>query len=185
VNPVAVALGVSVLGWKGALLGAAWLAVRHAVRRRPRVAALADDEIDTLALVTLIAVRAGLSVPASLDRAAEALGERHRAAVTPVLRRARAVGLATALASDPGPLRPMSAGLARSMLAGSSPVPALSEFLARRRSEARARALAEARTLPVRLSGPVSLLLLPGFLGVVVAPGILAEIESFLAGVAP
>jgi hypothetical protein len=58
----------------------------------------------------------------------------------------------------------------------------LDAFIVTSEEEERARVLERIRTLPVRLIIPLALLLLPGFVLVVVAPGVVETLGGLLEG---
>jgi hypothetical protein len=178
-----VAVAVSLVGWRGAaLVAVVAVAGRWRVRRG---GPLDGPGVDAVSLVVLTGVRAGLSVALALEEAARVLGEPVAEDLRGVLRRARREGLGPALAATTGRLAPLTVILARSAVTGAAPGPALAGLLESRRSEERARMLESARTLPVRLLVPISLLLLPGLVALAMGPALADQLDWLVGGVLP
>jgi Flp pilus assembly protein TadB len=75
-------------------------------------------------------------------------------------------------------LAPLLATLANSERSGAPVGPALGRLAASTRAQARRRAMARARTVPVRLLFPLVFLVLPAFLLLTVAPVVLASLAE-------
>lgn len=113
---------------------------------------------------------AGRVIPAPFaDRLAAVVGATHRG-----LSLAEALD-AEAVASPV--LQPLLVVLAASERSGAPAEAALRRLAAGIRADARRRALARARTVPVRLLFPLVLLVLPAFLLLTVAPVVLASLS--------
>jgi pilus assembly protein TadC len=153
---------------------AAALRARRGRSRRP-----AGDVLE-LGRLLLLALSAGLPTAAAFSLAAGRLGGPVAGEVDDLLRRARARGLAAALADTAGPLGELASRLARAHLSGASVQQAVEAFLHVRLADERARRLERARSLPVKLIVPVSLLLLPGFVLLVFGPTFLDQIVGLL-----
>lgn len=141
------------------------------VRRRRRNRPDPGSALD-LGRMLLVGLASGLTVQAALELAGSELGGPTKAAVDDLLRRASASGLAAALAETEGILDVLAAHLARAQVTGAPVFDAVAAFVERAESEERSRRLRKAKTLPIRLIVPVSLLLLPGFLLLVMGPAI-------------
>ncbi|MDX1468930.1 MAG: type II secretion system F family protein [Acidimicrobiia bacterium] len=121
-------------------------------------------------IVLLIEIRSGRSVLAALRRAGE------RVAGWPELGRVARVaeisGPEAAIETAGPELRPVLAQLVRAHRSGASLDHTVRRLLEEDLAEERARNLARARTLPVRLMLPVTLLMLPGLVLLLYAPSI-------------
>jgi pilus assembly protein TadC len=91
-------------------------------------------------------------------------------------------GLVTALQYADDGLRPVVAQLARAQRSGASLSGAVRKMLESELAADKARRIARARTLPVRLMVPVTLLMLPGLVLALYAPSLLGMFED-LTGV--
>jgi len=171
-------------GWRGVLATLLWLAVRT-LRPRRAIEALTDREVDDLAALLVIGLGASRTLAGALEESSLQLGEPVRSEVDDLLRRARLKGLASALAETAGPLSPLAAQLTRAQLSGAPMVDAVSAFLQTRRSVVRAGLLESARTLPVRLIVPVTLLLLPGFVLLLMGPFVVEQIGQLVGSSIP
>lgn len=164
--------GLVIAGPLGAVVGGAvpWL-----VSRVPRRAAPPPGTRLVL-MVLLVEVRSGLSVLAALQSAASLL------AGHPALRRAARVatvsGLTSAISVAGPELRPVLAQLARAQVSGASIAGALRAMLERDLAAERARRIAVARSLPVRLMIPVTMLMLPGLVLLLYGPSLLRLFEE-------
>jgi Flp pilus assembly protein TadB len=172
-----------VFGWQGLVVAIGAAALRRMRRRRAR--SEPTSGLDTVALMVLSGVRAGLSLSEALSIAASLAGPPLGGELETVIRRARLHGLGPALAEASGRVAPLALLLARSTVTGTSPGPALVAFLDERRSVERARLLQEARTLPVRLAVPVALLILPGATAVALGPALAGQIDWLTGGLRP
>jgi hypothetical protein len=170
------AVGVVIAGPLGAALGAVIPHMLRRVRERPAP----DPAITLVLLLLLVQLRSGLSVLASLVEVSDALpGYR---SLRTVARVARVSGLMVALPHADDELRPVVAQLSRAQRSGASLTGSVRRMLEERLAADRARRIARARTLPVRLMIPVTLLMLPGLILLLYAPSLLAMFED-LTGV--
>lgn len=169
-------LGLIVAGPVGGIV-AGLLPIAWRRLRRPR-----HPEIPTtlVLLLLLVELRSGLSVLAALTNASDALHE-HKGLRT-VCRVARVSGLVAALPYGDERLRPIVAQLARAQRSGASLSGAVRRMLDSELAQDRSRRIARARTLPVRLMIPVTLLMLPGLILLLYAPSLLKMFED-LTGV--
>jgi len=170
----AVAVGVAVLllflapiAGVLALLGlGAWVVGRRVLRPRIR-----EDDEAQLAELAALGLTAGLTFPAAVTAATEAVPGTESAR----LRRAGRIQ------ADPASVPSEDPGLflvARRALATGAPLaPAVSGYATALRNEERSRQLTAARRLPVKLLFPLALLILPGFLLLTVGPAVLGSIE--------
>lgn len=172
---------LTVLGWPGLLVGVAVLHYRRRPRRRRRRGRSETDLIE-LCRIVRVGLAGGLNLVGSLEMAGERVDPSLGMEVEALLRRGRIDGIAQTLVTTQGRLQPLTAQLSRAQVTGAPLGPALDALLARLESEARGRSLERIRSMPVKLIVPVSLLLLPGFVLVVVAPSALDQIGSLLGG---
>lgn len=160
-------VGLVLAGPVGALLGG--LAALVAPRLRPK----RDDPGQTrlILLLLLVELRSGLSVLSSLQQVSKALPDHAR--LRRVSRVGTVSGLTAAIDHAPPDLRPVVAQLARAQRSGSSLAQTVRHLLERDLADERAERLARARSLPVRLMIPVTLLMLPGLVLMIYAPALL------------
>ncbi len=102
-----------------------------------------------------------------------------------MLRQARRSGLARALGGCSGRGARFYLLLARAQTTGASIAGAVASFVDERRQEDRARSLEAARKLPVKLTIPLALLILPGFVALTVGPSVLTTVRSIFGPVVP
>lgn len=173
---VGASLGVVVAGPFGALVGGliplAWK--RFSRRRAP------DPPLTLVLLLLLVELRSGLSVLAALIEVSDSI-PRHQS-LRRVARVARVSGLVAAIPYGDDVLRPVIAQLARAQRSGASLSGAVRRMLETELAADRSRRVARARTLPVRLMIPVTLLMLPGLILLLYAPSLLGMFED-LTGV--
>lgn len=175
-NVVGASLGVMVAGPIGGVVGALFpLAWRLVMRGREP-----ETPITLVLLLLLVELRSGLSVLAALTEVSGALPE-YRSLRT-VARVARVSGLVAALPYGDDRLRPVVAQLARVQRSGASLSGAVRRMLESELAAERSAHIARARTLPVRLMIPVTLLMLPGLILLLYAPSLLTMFED-LTGV--
>lgn len=137
--------------------------------------------MDQLGQVLFIALSAGLPVAAALEFAAGEAGPVEAAEVRSVLRSARRHGLAAALTASGGSAGPLFAVLARAQLTGASAARAVASFVDEERMNRRALAAETAQRLPVKLTVPLALLILPGFVLLTFGPTVISTIQRLLA----
>ena len=157
--------------WVGALLWAG----------RPREGQTGDrHRPDQLGQVLYIALSAGLPVAAALEFAAGEIDPAEAAQVQSALRNARNQGLAAALTGVEGNAEPLFGALARAQVTGSSAIKAVASFVDEERKNRRARAAEAAQRLPVKLTVPLALLILPGFVLLTVGPTVVSMFQRLL-----
>jgi tight adherence protein C len=151
---------------------AALAGARLLQRRRSGVGC---DDLVLLADLVVLGLSAGLAFPAALEAATDEVAPRLRREVHGVLRAQRVAGSGAGPVSGEGArlyrLAARAAGTGAPLLDG---VRALADEL---RREANTEALVAARRLPVRLLFPLTLLILPGFVVLVVGPALLGVVE--------
>lgn len=136
--------------------------------------------IHLLAQLVFVGLTGGLSLGASLSHARPHLEPELAAELDRLLRRGQHVGLAGALASSEGEARRFYTVLARAHVTGAPLAPAVAAFLDEERQAQRARAVEEARKLPVKLLVPLALLILPGFVLLTVGPSLVTSLKGVL-----
>lgn len=147
-----------------------WATSRHAARQ-------ADAEVALLAELTGLGLTAGLPLTSALEAAADEAGDLLAREVRGVLRRARVEGTAVALGTSEGRAQPLYRLAARAVVTGAPLRPAVAAFADQVRGEERAKRLAAARKLPVRLLLPLSLLILPGFVLLSLGPALIGALD--------
>lgn len=128
----------------------------------------------------VVALSAGLPLTSSLAEIARLVPGRAGREADGFVRSARRAGLAAALTANGDVLDGLPARLARAHLTGGTMQDAVRSHVREQADAIRAHALAGARTLPVKLLIPISLLLLPGFIALVVVPPLIEEIGGTL-----
>ncbi len=156
----------------------ALLVLRDRGRTTPRRPA--DPDMKLVLLLLVIELRSGLSVLAALGKVAATLPDYE--SLTRVHRLARVSGLTAALAIADDRLRPVVSQLIRSQKSGSSLTVVAHRMIETELQSERARRVARARTLPVKLMIPVTLLMLPGLVLMLYAPSLLAMFEDLTGG---
>lgn len=142
---------------------------------------------DVLVVARLLAVSiaSGSTLARALADVARRLPATDAPAIDDVLVRANRDGLTRALAETTGPLGDLAGRLAKAQVTGAPVGPALDAFIATLHDARRLRAVEEARTIGVKLVVPLTLLLLPGFLALVVAPFVLEQLDALLGATIP
>jgi tight adherence protein C len=133
-----------------------------------------------LGQVLYIALSAGLPVAAALEFAAREIDPGEAVQVHSALRNARNQGLAAALTGVEGKAESLFGVLARAQLTGSSAIKAVASFVDEERKNRRARAAEAAQRLPVKLTVPLALLILPGFVLLTVGPTVVSMFQQLL-----
>lgn len=173
---IGASLGLMIGGPLGGIAGAvaplAW--GRLANRKEP------DPPLGLVLLLLLISLRSGMSVLAALIEVAQTVPKYRNLSV--IARVARVSGLVSSLSVADERMRPVVAQLARAQRSGASLSGAVIRMLDAELASEKARRVARARTLPIRLMIPVTLLMLPGLILFMYAPSLLAMFEE-LTGV--
>lgn len=173
----------AVIRWPGLSLPVGLFAIAMVGRgrwRRLRARRISADSVGQLCRLLLICVTGGLPLVAALELAAGEVPVPLAGLVEVVLRRAREVGVAEALATAPPLLRPLGLQLGRSVVSGAPLQGALAGYLDELRGRQRATALQRARRLPVLLVVPLALLILPGFVLITVGPSVVSAFGRLL-----
>lgn len=173
---LAAAVGLVVAGPFGAAAGVAIPLIWQRWSARPTP----GPPLTLVIMLVLIELRSGVSVLAALEGASRALPD--DSVLRTVTRVARVSGLIAALSLADDRLRPMLAQLARAQKSGASLTDSMRRLLEMEMAAEKARRIARARTLPVRLMLPVTLLMLPGLVLFLYAPSLLAMFDD-LTGV--
>lgn len=168
-------------GWQGPLLFVLWWVGRSLRHRKRDPGAPSERDVDDLAALLVIGLSASLTLAGALEASARQLTGSIETEIHDLLRRAHVRGLASALAETEGPLAALASQLARAQLTGAPMVDAVAAFLQTRRGVVRAALMESARTLPVRLVVPVTLLLLPGFVVLLMGPFVVDQISHLIA----
>lgn len=176
IHVVAASLGLIVAGPPGLLIAA----VCPTIWRRWQTRPAPEPALTLLLLLLLVELRGGLSVLAALTEVSAALPR--YASLRTVTRVAQVSGLVSALPYADARLRPVIAQLARAQRSGASLSGSIRRMLDSELAADRTRRIARARTLPVRLMIPVTLLMLPGLVVFLYAPSLLDMFEH-LTGV--
>jgi hypothetical protein len=169
---VLASLGLVVGGPLGLVLAVVAPFIWHRWKARPEP----DPSLTLVLLLLLIQLRGGLSVLAALLEVSAALPTYD--SLRKVARVARVSGLVAALPHADTGLRPVIAQLARAQRTGASLSGSVRRLLDNELAGDRARRIARARTLPVRLMIPVTLLMLPGLVLFLYAPSLLSMFED-------
>ncbi|MEX1125909.1 MAG: type II secretion system F family protein [Acidimicrobiia bacterium] len=164
-----------VVGGPGLALAVVIASTVSAFRRRRLPAA----PIRPVLLVMLIELRAGRSTLAALQQAAVVF-PRHRE-LTLAARLATVQGLTAAVEECHGDIRGLVAQLARAQRSGSAVADTVRSLLDADIAAERTRRLERARSLPIRLIIPITLLVLPGLVLLLYAPSLL-RLFSDLSG---
>jgi hypothetical protein len=164
-----------VLGGPG--LGVAVLAVSKLASLRGR--RTSPPPIRPVLLVLLVELRAGKSTLAALQRAASVFPT-HRE-LNLAARLATVKGLTAAVEECHGSIRSLAAQLARAQRSGSTVADTVRSMLDADIAAERSKRLERARSLPIRLIIPITLLVLPGLVLLLYAPSLL-RLFSDLSG---
>ncbi len=128
----------------------------------------------------IVAMTAGLNLAESWQLAARYIGGSLGVEAAALERNARSFGFGAQLRLATGPLAPIAASIAQAQLLGSPVIPATRAAVDGIRSRSQTRRMERIRTLSVKLTLPVSLLLLPGFMMVVVFPYLIDGVGDLL-----
>lgn len=166
-----VSVGVAVAGSHGAALAlAGWGWVRWRGRRLP------TPSLRPVLLMLLVEVRSGRSILAALQAASHVFPAHDQ--LVRSARLATVAGLAAALESSTGPMRGILSQLARAQRSGAPLADTIRSMIEDDLAAEKARRLARARSLPVRLMIPLTVLVLPGLILLLYAPSIVGLLED-------
>lgn len=172
---VAGAAGLVVAGPPGALAGV----LVPLVARRLRARSEPDPPVRLVLLLLLVELRSGLSVLAALQQVSGHLPGHSNLAL--VARVATVSGLTAAIPIAGPEVRPVVAQLARAQRSGAALSTTVRRLIDQDLASERTDRLARARSLPVRLMIPITLLMLPGLVLLLYAPSLL-QLFADLAG---
>jgi tight adherence protein C len=141
-------------------------------RRRNREARSSGDVV-LLADLVVLGLSAGLSAPTAISEAADEMPADLRREVRTVLRTLVPSGAAAGMSIATGRGERIYRLVARSAASGAPLLGSLRALADELRREAHEAELTAARRLPVRLLFPLSLLILPGFVILIVGPALL------------
>ncbi len=165
--------------WAAAVVMAAYWALRR-FRRRPRPAGVED--IVTFGRLLVVPLTGGMSLANALLMASREAHPQLGSEVLGVLRQSRRTGLAQALASSGGRLGELFGRMAGAHTSGSSQVRAVITHVENLHHQYRMDALSRIRSLPVTLAVPLTLLIIPGFLLVLVGPPVVSRVTEMFTG---
>lgn len=167
--------------WLVACLGmACWSLVR--VRSRERAAG--REEVIAFGRLLVVPLTGGMSLANALMMAAREAHPQLRAETSRMLRRSRQEGMAGALAGSGGLSGELFRRMAGAHSSGTSPVGAVLTHVENLQSQVRMESLSRIRSLPVTLAVPLTLLIVPGFLLVLVGPSVVSRLAEMLSGLA-
>lgn len=149
------------------------------IRRERTRGAAADREVVVLGELVALGLSAGSGFVTALDDARKELVTSLADEVTSVVRSMRRDGAEMTLAGMPGRASGLYALAGRAMVTGAPLLEVVEQFIDEARSREREGSLAAVRRLPVVMMFPLALLILPGFVVLTVAPGVVAAVERF------
>ncbi len=166
----------------GAGVGLAWYSLhrRRMVREQRLAREAAEKEIELLTHSLLIGLSGGLSPAAALETSRKMLGSGLGEEVDTILRRSVRQGLASSLLNSTGVGGRLFRQVGAAQLSGAPLSLALTALASEQRAAARARAMEAARRLPVKMMVPITLLMLPGLLILMVGPLVLPAVVRLL-----
>ena len=166
----------------GASLGLIWYSLRRRrVLRSERLAARrAEGELELLTHSMLIGLSGGLSPAGALALARESLSSSLGHEVDKVLRHAVKGGLTPSLMNATGTGGRLFRQVGAAHLSGSPLELTLTALATEYREAARSSAVERARRLPVRMVLPLTLLMLPGLLILMIGPLVLPSLARLL-----
>ena len=166
----------------GAGLGLAWFSLRRrrTLRDRRLARERAEGEIELLTHSMLVGLSGGLSPAASLALSRETLRSGLGEEVDMILRRSVQEGLAASLLNATGIGGRLFRQVGAAHLSGAPLGLALTALAAEHRAATRTRAVETARRLPVKMVVPITLLMLPGLLILMVGPLVLPSVARLL-----
>lgn len=139
-------------------------------------------QVDVLLVARLLAlsIASGQPIGSGLQEIATLLPSFEAGEVEKVIGRTRSVGVARALVETPGPLSDLAARLAQAHLSGAPATAAIDAFVTSMHDVARYRSVEEARIVGVKLTLPLTLLLLPGFILLTIGPYVMDQLGPLL-----
>ncbi len=169
----------------GGGMGLAWYSLRRrrVLRERRLSGEEAEGEIELLTHSLLIGLSGGLSPAAALKASREMLGSGLGTEVDTILRRSVRQGLASSLLNATGVGGRLFRQVGAAHLSGAPLSLALTALATEHRAAARAKAMEAARRLSVKMMVPITLLMLPGLLILMVGPLVLPAVARLLGPV--
>ena len=149
-------------------------------RRRRRRRRRSQVDVMLIARLLALSIASGQPIGSGLIEIVSLLPSTEAEAVEKVIGRARSVGLARAMVETSGPLADLAARLAQAHLSGAPAAAALEAFVASMHDAERYRSIEEARIVGVKLTVPLTLLLLPGFVLLTIAPFVVEQLGPIL-----
>lgn len=171
------ALGLMAIGPPGVFVAIALVGVEPRLRRRR---APEPPSLSTVLILMLVELRSGVSILAALTGVSRALPDDR--ALRRVARAATLDGLERSVELSDERLYPALAHLARSQRTGASAAETLRRHLEEVITSDRAQRIERARALPVKLMIPVTLLMMPGLILLLYAPGLLRMFSDLTGG---
>ena len=157
---------------------ACWSLGRFRYRKRPP----RPEDVIAFGRLLVVPLTGGMSLANALMMASREAHPHLRAEVARLLRRSRQEGLAGALAGSGGLLGELFRRMAGAHSSGTSPVRAVLTHVENLHSQVRTESLSRIRSLPVTLAVPLTLLIVPGFLLVLVGPSVVSRLAEMLGG---
>ncbi|MDE0232412.1 MAG: type II secretion system F family protein [bacterium] len=168
-------------GWWWVAVGlglACWSLGRFRHRRQPP----RPEDVIAFGRLLVVPLTGGMSLANALTMASQEAHPQLRAEVARLLRRSRQEGMAAALAGSGGLLGELLRRMAGAHSSGTSPVRAVLTHVENLHSQVRTESLSRIRSLPVTLAVPLTLLIVPGFLLVLVGPSVVSRVAEMLSG---
>jgi hypothetical protein len=169
----------------GLMVAAAMLGRLRPLRLVRRRAAREDVDVLLVARLLALSIASGRPLGRALADVGQRLPHSQAAAIDDISIRANRDGLTRSLAETTGPLGDLAERMAKAQVTGAPVGPALDAFISTLHDAKRLQAVEEARTIGVKLILPLTLLLLPGFIALVVAPFVLEQLEGLLGVAIP
>ena len=154
-------------------LVAGGLLLARRLRARTERARVVSEDRAALAELTAIGLTGGLAIQPALEIAARGVGGPIQEETQALLRQARMSGMAAAMGSANGTSRDFYRAIGRAAATGSSLVDTVVRIADETYADINAARMQEVRRLPVTMLFPLTLLILPGFLLLTVAPALL------------
>jgi len=146
-----------------------WCRLRLRATQREQL----SEDAALLADLTVLALTGGLGIQPALELASGAVGGSMADEVDALLRRARVDGLATTMTGAGGAGRDLYRVIGRAVATGSALLDQVTRVADELHAEMGARRLRKVRRIPVAMLFPLTLLILPGFLLLTIAPALL------------
>lgn len=162
--------------WTAVLAGAIVVIERLLRSRRHQLVDPSEQRL--ILLLLLVELRSGASVLGALQATSRTVPTEANLGV--VVRVGTAVGLTRAVAYADETLRPIVSQLARAQRSGASLTSTVRQLLEQDLARERSTRLAKAKSLPIKLMVPTTLLMLPGLVVMLYGPTLLDSAESLL-----